>query len=123
MASHRTRRHRKQGVAGTYKIMPSDRMDLVQNRSNGRTIRRTSANMMQGNDSVRIYENISAPLVNVPFRLSQPLSLHNLFQINPPVFRPPNVPEGRGEHPVIPVGFAGVIDQKRPSQGSFGDIT
>lgn len=103
--------------------MPSDRMDLVQNRSNGRTIRRTSANMMQGNDSVRIYENISAPLVNVPFRLSQPLPLHNLFQINPPCFRPPNVPEGRGEHPVIPVGFAGVIDQKRPGQGSFGDIT
>ena len=103
--------------------MPSGRMDLIQYRFDGRTIRRAGADMMQANDSVRIDENISASLVNVPFRLSQPLSLHNLLQINPPCFRPPYIPEGSGKHPVIPVCFAGVIDQKRPGQGSFGDIT
>jgi hypothetical protein len=109
--------------ARAYKVMPSNRMDLVQYRFDGWTIRRASADVMQGNDSVRIDENISAPLVNVPFRLPQPLPLHYLLQINPPCFRPPYVPEGRGEHPVLPVGFAGIIDQKRPGQGSFGDIT
>lgn len=98
-------------------------MDLVQYRFDGRTIRRASADMVEGNDSVRIDEDISAPLVNVPFRLPQPLSLHYLLQINPPCFRPPYVPEGSGEHPVLPVGFAGVIDQKRPCQGSFGNVT
>lgn len=109
--------------AGAYKVMPSDRMDLVQYRFDGRTIRRAGADMMQGNDSVRIDENISAPLVNVPFRLPQPLSLHYLLQINPPCFRPPYVPEGSGEHPVIPVCCAGVIDQKRPGQGSICNVT
>jgi hypothetical protein len=103
--------------------MPSDRMNLVQNRSDGRTIRRAGADMMKANNSVRIDENISTPLANVPFRLPQPLSLQYQLQIDPPCFRSPNVPEGRGEHPVLPVGFAGVIDQKRPGQGSFGDIT
>ena len=103
--------------------MPSERMDLVQNRSNGRAIRRAGADMMKANYSVRIDENISAPLANVPFRLPQPLSLHCQLQINPPCFRPPNVPEGCGEHPVLPVGFPGVIDQKRPGQGSFGHVT
>ena len=66
--------HRIEPVAfgnrgGNYKIMPSDRMDFVQNRSNGRTIRRAGADMMKANNSVRIDENISAPLANVPFRL------------------------------------------------------
>ena len=106
-----------------YKVMPSRKMDLVQYRSDGRTICRASANMMQGNDSVRIYENISAPLVNVPFRLPQSLSLHYLLQISPPCFRPPDVPEGSGQHPVVPVCFARVIDQKRPGQGSFSHVT
>ena len=103
--------------------MSSGRMDPVQYRFDCRPIRRASANMMQGNDPVRIDENIPASLENVPFRLPQPLSLHQQQQINPPCFRPPYVPEGRGEHPVLPVGFAGVIDQERPGQGSIDHVT
>ena len=98
-------------------------MDLIQYRFYGRTIRRADADMVQGDDSVRIYEDIPATLVNVPFRLPQPPSFHYHLQINPPCFRPPYVPEGSGEHPVILVCFAGVIDQKRPGQGSFGHVT
>jgi hypothetical protein len=44
-------------------------MDLIQYRFDGRTIRRAGADMVHGNDSVRIDEDIPAPLVNVPFRL------------------------------------------------------
>jgi len=45
-----------------------------QQRLDGRTICRTGADVMQGNDSVRIDEDIPSPLVNVPFRLPQSLS-------------------------------------------------
>jgi hypothetical protein len=44
-------------------------MDLIQYRFDGGTIRRADADMVQGNDAIRIDEDIPAPLVNVPFRL------------------------------------------------------
>ena len=106
-----------------YKIMPSNRMDFVQYRFDGRPVCRSGADMMQGNDPVRIDQDIPTPLVDVPFRLSQPISLYYPLQVSPPCFRPPNVPEGSGEHPVLPVRFAGVIDQKRPGERSFSHVT
>src|SRR5659263_202091 len=103
-------------------MIPSNRMDSVQYRSDGRTVRRSGADMMQGNDPVRIDQDIPASLVNIPPRLPQLLPLHHSLQIGPPCFRSPNVPEGSGEHPVLPVRFAGVVDQKRPGKGSFGGV-
>jgi hypothetical protein len=111
------------GRPGGCGIVPSGGRNLIQYRFDGRTIRRTGADMMQGNDPVRIDENIPSPLENVPFRLPQPFPLHQEPQVSPPRFRPPYIPEGCGEHPVLPVGFTGVIDQKRPGQGSFGHVT
>jgi hypothetical protein len=77
---------------------------------------------MQGDDSIRIDQDISAPLGDIPFRLFQSLPLQDLFQLHPPGFRTPYVPKGSGEHPIGPVRFAGIVHEKGPGQRSILDI-
>jgi len=79
--------------------------------------------MMQMDGSARSDQYISAALKDVPFRLFQLLPLTDLLQVRPPRFRTPNIPEGGGEHAVVPVRIAGIIDEKRPGQRSLFDIT
>src|SRR3990172_8745039 len=83
------------------------RRDLPQDRPDGRTIRRPIPDMMQGNDPGRIDEHIPAALEDVPFRLPQLPAPEDFLQVRPPAFRPPDIPEGSGEHPVVPVGIPG----------------
>jgi len=78
--------------------------------------------MMQGDDAGRIDQYISSALRYIPLRLPQSLPLQDLLQVSPPCFGAPYVPKGGGEHPVAPVGFAGVVDQEGPGQGSFLDV-
>lgn len=98
-------------------------MDPAQQRLDGRPICGSSADMMQGNDSTRIDQHVSAALGDIPFRFLQFLPLHDFLQINPPGFRTPYVPKGCGEHPIGSVRFAGIVDKKRPGQRSLLDIT
>ena len=84
---------------------------LFQKRFDGWTICRANADMMQPDGSVRIDQHISATLEDVPFRLHQLLPLGDLLQIRPPRFRTKNIPKGGGEHAIVPVRFAGIIDK------------
>ena len=78
---------------------------------------------MQVDGSTRTDQYIPAALEDVPFRFSQLLPLDDLLQVSPPRLRTPYIPIGRGEHAIVPVRFAGIIDKKRPGQRSILDIT
>jgi hypothetical protein len=95
---------------------------LFQQRLDGWTISRADADMMQMDGSARIDQHISSTLEDVPFRLFQLLPLGDLLQIRPPRFRTKNIPKRGGEHAIVPVRFAGIIDKKRPGQRSIFNI-
>lgn len=77
--------------------------------------------MMQADHAGRVDEHVTAALGNIAVRLLQLLAVQNSFQIGPPGFRPPDIPEGSGEHPVATVEFPFFIDQQRPDKaGIFG---
>ena len=103
--------------------MSLNRIYLVQQRLDGWTICRAGADMMQMDGSARIDQHISATLEDVPFRLYELLPLNDLLQIRSPCFRTKYIPKGGGEHAIVPVRFAGIIDKKRPGQRSIFNVT
>jgi len=98
------------------------RRDPFQYRLDGRAIRGPCPDVMHGDDTIRVDQDIPATLGDIPFRFLQSLPLQDLLQVRPPGFRTPYVPKGGGEHPVGPVRFAGIVHEKRPGQGSFLDV-
>lgn len=97
-------------------------MDLTQYLPDGRTIPRADADMMQMNGSCRVDQHVSPALEDVPFRFFQLPPLGDLLPISPPRPWTPYIPEGGGEHAIIPVRFTRVIDQKGPGKRRIFDI-
>src|SRR5512133_1824015 len=78
--------------------------------------------MMQPHNSVRVDQNIAAPLMDIVGGLMQFLPFQQFLQIDPQVARGPQIPERSIEHVIVVVGFAIFINQQWPFQIGFRNI-
>jgi len=87
-----------------------------------RPVCRTGSNMMQPNHSVRVDQNVAAPLMDIVRGLMQFLPFQQLLQIDPPVAWGPQIPERSIKHVILKIDFAFSINQQWPFQSGFRNI-
>ena len=95
----------------------------VQQRLDARTVPRPDADMVHTDGPARVDQHVSATLEDVPIRFFYLLPLEDLLQVSPPGIRAPDIPKGSGEHAIVSVRFAGIIDKKGPAKRSIFDVS
>lgn len=78
--------------------------------------------MVQAHYSLRIYQHIATPLVDIVGRLMQLLPLQQLPGVDPPTARPPQIKKGSLKHAVVRVHLPLCIHQQRPVQAGLSNV-
>jgi len=77
---------------------------------------------MQTHDAGRVDQYVTATLIDIAFGFMQRLTFAQRSQVDPPAFRPPDIPKRCREHPVATIDIPAGIDQQWPGQPGLLDV-
>jgi len=109
---------RERGVDAGSRLLPPGLEDC----RNGRTVARTTANMMEPDDACRVDENIAAELKRVAARVFRQAAARELLEVSDPRPGSPDVPKTPPIHAVATVQRAIAVDEYGPAQFHFGHV-
>jgi len=94
----------------------------LEERCNGRPIRRAFPDMMQGHPPRRVHENVSAKLVDVARGTPQPAALPDQPEVRPPGGGPPDRRPSTAPHAIGAIEDPPLVDQQGPSEPRLAHV-